>query len=127
MRKSIKVAALSALLFTGVAGSAAIQPTGAEASVNYKDEQIAASNSYQNYQVCQTVNVGPGRRVLNIFYMHSGNGGTYWLEPTAKIENVVFVPDSDLKSWGLNPSKLKAGQIGRATFDSKMWELQRIR
>lgn len=87
----------------------------------------AKTTSNKDFKVCQTVKVGPDRQVRNIFYMYSVKGGSYWLEPTSKVENVIWVDDASLKSWGLNKSKLHHGNIGRGTFDRTGWELLRIR
>ena len=87
----------------------------------------STTNSNKDYQVCQTVRVGPDRQVRDIYYMYSVRGGSYWLEPTSKTENVIWVDDKSLKSWGLDKSKLHHGNIGRGTFDRSGWELLRIR
>lgn len=60
----------------------------------------------------------------DLFYMYGGPKGTYWLEPTAEYENIVFVDNQSLEEWGINPTQL--GEKFTGTFDETGWDLIKI-
>ena len=61
---------------------------------------------------------------LDIFYMYSNENGSYFLDPTADVENVIFVPYVALNEWDINLDTLHHGQKFSGLFDSEYeWEL----
>lgn len=60
----------------------------------------------------------------DLFYMYGGPKGTYWLEPTAEYENIVFVENEALEEWGIVPTQL--GEKYTGTFDETGWDLIKI-
>lgn len=61
---------------------------------------------------------------LDIFYMYSNESGSYFLDPAADVENVIFVPYVALNDWNINLDTLHHGQKFSGIFDSEYsWEL----
>lgn len=60
---------------------------------------------------------------LDVFFMYGNEIGTYWLEPTADYENVVFVGYDALEKWNIDMDDLHHGKRLIGTFDNEGWEL----
>lgn len=60
---------------------------------------------------------------LDVFYMYSNEEGSYFLEPNAEYENVIFIDNDTLKEWNVNTDELEHGMRYTGTFDKDGWEL----
>lgn len=60
---------------------------------------------------------------LDVFFMYGNENGTYWLEPSAEYENVVWIGYEDLKEWNIEFKSLHHGNKLIGTFDNEGWEL----
>lgn len=62
---------------------------------------------------------------LDIFYMYGNKGGSYFLEPQAEYENLIYINQSDLNDWDITPTE--PGQRFTGTFDPTGWELLNLK
>lgn len=58
---------------------------------------------------------------LELFYMYGNTTGSYFLEPQAEYENLIYVSQSDLNDWDITPTE--PGQKFTGTFDPTGWDL----
>lgn len=72
----------------------------------------------------QESNIGHANQELDVFYMYGNSTDTYWLEPQAEYENVIYVPRGTLDEWGIEPTQL--GERYKATFDPTGWDILAI-
>jgi len=64
---------------------------------------------------------------IEIYFMYGNDNGTYWLEPSAEHENVIFVDYQSLKEWNIDYNELEHGNRMIGLFDETyQWELLEI-
>ena len=62
---------------------------------------------------------------LELFYMYGNTTGSYFLEPEAEYENLIYVSQSDLNDWDITPTE--PGQKFTGIFDSTGWDLLNLK
>lgn len=60
---------------------------------------------------------------LDVFFMYGNENGTYWIEPSAEYENVIWIGYDDLKEWNIEFDELSHGNKLVGSFDETGWEL----
>lgn len=60
---------------------------------------------------------------IELWYMYSNEDGTYWLDPSAEYENVIFVGYESLEEWNVSVDSLHHGNMMIGLFDETGWEL----
>lgn len=111
----LKSIALGALLATGFLGYSVAD--------NTSNTNVSATNETEDVK-SDTVQVSDDTTIeLDVFYMYSNGDGTYWLDPTADYENVVFIGYDALEEWNIDFDELHHGNQYLGTFDETGWEL----
>lgn len=62
---------------------------------------------------------------VDLFYMYNNEEGAFFLDPSADVENVIFVDNDSLNDWDI-PEDLHHGTKFVGEFDSTGWELNGI-
>lgn len=63
---------------------------------------------------------------IELFFMYGNEEGTYWLDPKAEYENVIWVDYESLIEWGIDFKELHHGNKKVGLFDETGWELFEI-
>lgn len=63
---------------------------------------------------------------IEIYFMYGNDDGTYWLDPSAEYENVIYVGYDELEEWNIDYDRLHHGNMMIGLFDETGWELMEI-